>query len=133
MIKKSRSTAVVLLTIIFLLLPASHSIAKSLKSLTIYEKVQLNDAVLEPGEYKVEVLQNGGATEVAIYKDKKLVVKAQAKELQQNKKVEKSSVLYLLNGEDTPLISELRLAGESVSYQFDSASQLTKKKSSKNT
>ncbi len=130
--KNLRSTAVVLI-IIFLLLPASHSIAKSFKSLTIYEKVQLSDAVLAPGEYKVEILQNGAATEVAIYKDKKLVVKAQAKEVQQSRKVQRSSVLYVLNGEDTPLMSELRLVGDSVSYQFDTASQLTKKKSSKNT
>ena len=107
--------------------------AKSLKSLTIYQKVQLNNAILGPGEYKVEILENAGATEVAIYKGKNLVVKAPAKPVPQDKKNQRSSVLYLLNGQDAPHLTELRLVGELVSYQFESANQLTKKKSSKNT
>ena len=131
--KNLRNVAFAFLTVLFLFLPASSSMAKSLKSLTIYQNIQLNDAILGPGEYKVEILQNAGTTEVAIYKGKNLVVKAPAQAVQQNKKVQRSSVLYLLNGDDTPQMTELRLVGELVTYQFDSASQLTKKKSSKNT
>lgn len=131
--KNLRNVAFIFLTIMFLFLPASSSLAKSLKGLTIYQKVQLNDAILGPGEYKVEILENAGTTEVAIYKGKNLVVKAQAKPVQLDKKNQRSSVLYLLNGEDAAHLTELRLVGELVSYKFDSASQSTKKKSSKNT
>jgi hypothetical protein len=131
--KNMRNVVFAFLTLLLLLLPGSISVAKSLKSLTIYQKVQLNDAILGPGEYKVEILQNAGTTEVAIYKGKNLVVKSPAQVVQQNKKVQRSSVLYLLNGDDTPQMTELRLVGQLVTYQFDSDSQLTKKKSSKNT
>lgn len=131
--KNIRNVASSLLTMAFVFLPCSSSMAKSLKSLTIYQQVQLNDAVLEPGEYKVEVLDNGGATEVSIYKGKNLVVKAPAQIIKQDKKVQRSSVLYVLNGEGAPYMTQLRLAGELVSYQFDSTGQATKKKSSKNT
>jgi hypothetical protein len=131
--KNLRNVTLAFLTVLFLFLPASSSMARSLKSLTIYQKIQLNDAILGPGEYKVEILKNAGTTEVAIYNGKSLVVKAPAQAVQQNKKVQRSSVLYLLNGEDTPQMTELRLVGELVSYQFGSAGQLTKKKSSKNT
>ena len=131
--KNLRNVTLAFLTVLFLFLPGSSSMARSLKSLTIYQKIQLNDAILGPGEYKVEILENAGTTEVAIYRGKSLVVKAPAQAIQQNKKVQRSSVLYLLNGEDTPQMTELRLVGELVTYQFGSASQLTKKKSSKNT
>jgi hypothetical protein len=131
--KNSRGVVLALLTTTFLLLSGSNSMAKSSKSLTLYQKVQLNDVILEPGDYKVEVLENGGATEVAIYKGKSLVVKAPAKPVQQDKKNQRSSILYLLNGEDAPYMTELRLIGDLVAYQFDSAGQMSKKKSSKNT
>ena len=128
-----RSIAMALLVVVLASLPDTGVLAKSLKSLTIYQKVQLNDVVLNPGDYKVEILENGKATEVAIYKGKKLVVKATAQAVQQSQKIERTSVLYLLNGDETPLVSELRLTGEAVSYQFDAAGQLSKKKSANNT
>src|SRR5262249_41457644 len=130
--KNTSRTALAFLTMMFLIL-AGSSIAKSLKSLTIYQKVQLNDVVLGPGEYKVEVLENAGTTEVSLYKGKNLVVKAPAKPIQQDKKNQRSSILYLLNGEDTPYMTELRLTGDLVAYQFDSAGQQAKKKATKST
>jgi hypothetical protein len=131
--KNSRGVVLAFLTTMLLLLPGSNSMAKSSKSLTLYQKVQLNEVILEPGDYKVEILENGGAVEVGIYKGKSLVVKAPAKPVQQDKKNQRSSILYLLNGEDAPRMTELRLIGDLVAYQFDSAGQLTKKKLSKNT
>jgi len=128
-----RSITMALLVVVLGSLSGTGVLAKPLKSLTIYQKVQLNEVVLNPGDYKVEILENGKATEVAIYKGKKLIVKAAAQAIQQGQKVERTSVLYVLNGNDTPLVSEIRLTGESVSYQFDAAGQVTKKKSANNT
>ena len=128
---KSATCALVVMTSAFF--ACSVSMAKPFKSLTIYQRLQLNDVILEPGEYKVEIESDSGTTKVAFYKGKKLVVTARAQTIQQESKVQRSSVLYLLNGEDAPYLTQLRLAGERVSYQFSSTGQATKKKVSKNT
>jgi hypothetical protein len=132
--KVHKSYAFIGLAIMIFLLTASNSQAKGFRSLTIYQKVQLNNAILGPGEYRVEILENAGTTEVAIYKGKELVVKSPAQAVRQAKKVERSSVLYLLNGDNVPQMTELKLVGELVSYQFNSnGNESTKKKIDKNT
>jgi hypothetical protein len=88
--RNTRRATLAFLTTSLLILAGSSSIAKSLKGLTIYQKVQLNDVILGPGEYKVEVLENAGTTEVALYKGKNLVVKAPAKPIQQDKKIKEA-------------------------------------------
>ncbi len=47
------------LCFVLALMVGSHSLAKGRKSLTIYEKSRVNDVVLEPGDYKVEIVENG--------------------------------------------------------------------------
>jgi hypothetical protein len=56
--------------LLFALMPASSTLAKSRKSLTVYERARLNDVVLEPGTYNVEVEDNGSLARVMIYKGK---------------------------------------------------------------
>ena len=60
----SRSAVLCLLLTMML---GEHSLAKGRKSLTIYEKSRLNDVVLEPGDYKVEIVETGrtGARQAA--------------------------------------------------------------------
>ena len=60
------------------LMLGGHSLAKGRKSLTIYEKSRVNDVVLEPGDYKVEIVETGGSADVMIFKGKELIAKAAA-------------------------------------------------------
>jgi hypothetical protein len=106
----------------------SSAVAKGRKTLTIYEKARVNDVVLEPGDYKVEVVENGKNTaDVMIYKGKQLVAKAAAQPEQLERKAERNSVRFALEGDKAPKIIELRLSGDSQSYKLGDGTQMSQK------
>jgi hypothetical protein len=107
--------------LLFALMPASSTLAKSRKSLTVYEKARLNDVVLEPGTYNVEVEENGNVAQVMIYKGKNVVVKATAQAEKLEKRADRNSVRLSLEDGKAPKIIELRLAGEQQAYKFENA------------
>jgi hypothetical protein len=106
---------------------SSDAVAKGRKTLTIYEKARVNDVVLEPGDYKVEVAENGNATDVMIYKGKQLVAKAAAQPEKLERKAERNSVRFALEGNKAPKIIELRLSGDSQSYKLGDGTQVSQK------
>jgi hypothetical protein len=106
---------------------SSDAVAKGRKTLTIYEKARVNDVVLEPGDYKVEVAENGNATDVMIYKGKQLVAKAAAQPEKLERKAERNSVRFALEGNKAPKIIELRLSGDSQSYKLGDGIQVSQK------
>jgi hypothetical protein len=105
--------------------------AKSRKSLTVYEKARLNNVVLEPGNYKVEVEENGSAAQVMIYKGNKVVTKATAQAEKLEKKADRNSVRMSLEDGKAPNIIELRLAGEAQAYKFENAEKQVSQKAEK--
>ena len=106
--------------LLFALMPAS-TLAKSRKSLTVYERARLNDVVLEPGTYNVEVEDNGSVAQVMIYKGKNVVAKATAQTEKLEKRADRNSVRLSLEDGKAPKIIELRLAGEQQAYKFENA------------
>jgi hypothetical protein len=107
--------------LLFALMPASSTLAKSRKSLTVYERARLNDVVLEPGTYNVEVEDNGSVAQVMIYKGKNVVAKATAQTEKLEKRADRNSVRLSLEDGKAPKIIELRLAGEQQAYKFENA------------
>ncbi len=93
---------VAVLAFVLALAVSSDALAKGRKTLTIYEKARVNDVVLEPGDYKVEVAENGNAADVMIYKGKQLVAKAAAQPEKLEKKAERNSVRFALEGDKAP-------------------------------
>ena len=118
---------VAVLAFVLALAVSSDALAKGRKTLTIYEKARVNDVVLEPGDYKVEVAENGNAADVMIYKGKQLVAKAAAQPEKLEKKAERNSVRFALEGDKAPKIIELRLAGDSQSYKLGDGTQVSQK------
>jgi len=106
---------------------SSDMLAKGRKTLTIYEKARVNDIVLEPGDYKVEVAENGNSADVMIYKGKQLVAKAAAQPEKLERKAERNSVRFALEGEKAPKMIELRLSGDSQSYKLGDGTQVSQK------
>jgi hypothetical protein len=104
---------------------SGYSLAKGRKNLTIYEKSRLNDVVLEPGDYKVEVVESSGSAEVMIYKGKELVAKAAAQPEKLERKPDRNSLRFTVEGNKVPKIIELRLSGDSQSYKISDASQVS--------
>jgi len=102
-----------------------HALAKGRKSLTIYEKARVNDVVLEPGDYKVEITGNGHSATVMIYKGKALVAKAAAQSERLQRKAERNSVRLAVEGNKAPRIIELRLSGDSQSYKLVDGTQVS--------
>jgi hypothetical protein len=107
--------------LLFALMLASSTLAKSRKSLTVYERARLNDVVLEPGTYNVEVEDNGSVAQVMIYKGKNVVAKATAQTEKLEKRADRNSVRLSLEDGKAPKIIELRLAGEQQAYKFENA------------
>ena len=103
------------------------TLAKGKKTLTIYEKSRVNDIVLEPGDYKVEVSESGNSADVMIYKGKQLVAKAAAQPEKLERKAERNSVRFALDGDKAPKIIELRLSGDSQSYKLGDGTQVSQK------
>ena len=104
---------------------SDYSLAKGRKNLTIYEKSRLNDVVLEPGDYKVEIVESGGSAEVMIYKGKELVAKAAAQPEKLERKPDRNSLRFTVEGNKAPKIIELRLSGDSQSYKLSDGSQVS--------
>jgi hypothetical protein len=115
------------LCLVLALMFASHSLAKGRKSLTIYEKSRVNDVVLEPGDYKVEIVEHNESADVMIYKGKELVAKAAAQPEKLEGKADRNSVRLAVEGSKAPRIIELRLSGESRSYKLGDGSQVSQK------
>jgi hypothetical protein len=101
--------------------------AKGKKSLTIYERARVNDVVLEPGDYKVEVAQSGDSADVMIYKGKELVAKTIAQTEKLDRKADRNTVRLAVDGSKAPKIIELRLSGDSQSYKLGDGSQMSQK------
>ena len=102
-------------------------LAKGKKSLTIYEKARVNDVVLEPGDYKVEVAQSGDSADLLIYKGKELVAKANAQLEKLERKADRNTVRLAVDGSKAPRIVELRLSGDSQSYKLGDGTQMSQK------
>lgn len=104
-----------------------HSLAKGRKSLTIYEKSRVNDVVLEPGDYKVEIVDHDVSADILIYRGKELVAKAAAQPEKLEGKADRNSVRFAVEGSKAPKIIELRLSGESRSYKLSDGSQVSQR------
>ena len=113
--------------LVLALMFASHSLAKGRKSLTIYEKSRVNDVVLEPGDYKVEIVERGDSADVMIYRGKQLVAKAAAQPEKLEGKPDRNSVRLAVEGTKAPRIIELRFSDESRSYKLGDGGQVSQK------
>ena len=120
----SRSAVLCLLLTMML---GEHSLAKGRKSLTIYEKSRLNDVVLEPGDYKVEIVESGGSADVMIFKGKELIAKAVAQPEKLERKADRNTLRFAVEGNKAPKIIELRLSGESQSYKLDNGNEVSQR------
>jgi hypothetical protein len=100
------------------------SLAKGRKSLTIYEKSRVNDVILEPGDYKVEIAESGTAAEVKIFKGKDLVARATAQTEKLERKADRNTLRFAVEGDKTPKIIELRLSGDYQSYKLAEGTQV---------
>jgi len=115
------------LCIVLVLAVSGHSLAKGKKSLTIYEKSRVNDVVLEPGDYKVEIVESGSSADVMIYKGKELVAKATAQPAKLDGKADRNSVRFAMEGNKAPRIIELRLSGDSQSYKLSDGTEVSQR------
>ncbi|MEW5974574.1 MAG: hypothetical protein AB1898_02090 [Acidobacteriota bacterium] len=107
-------------------------LAKGKKPLKIHEPVRLGDTVLKPGDYRVDVVENGERSEVSIYKGKTLVAKAQVQAAELETKATRNSIRYSKGGDDVGTITQLQLAGESVTYRVMETPQQATSGSTKN-
>ena len=87
----------------------------------------MNDVVLEPGDYKVEVAQSGDSADLLIYKGKELVAKANARPEKLERKADRNTVRLAVDGSKAPRIVELRLSGDSQSYKLGDGTQMSQK------
>jgi len=124
--KQCISRSAVLCFVLALML-GGHSLAKGRKSLTIYEKSRLNDVVLEPGDYKVEIVESGSSADVMIFKGKELVAKAAAQPEKLERKADRNTLRFALEGSKAPRIIELRLSGESQSYKLSDGTEVSQR------
>jgi hypothetical protein len=112
---------------VLVLAVSGHSLAKGRKSLTIYEKSRVNDMVLEPGDYKVEITESGDSAEVMIYKGKELVAKATAQSEKLEREAERNSVRFAVEGNKAPKIIEIRLSGDCRSYKLGDGTEVSQR------
>jgi hypothetical protein len=126
-VMKQRISKSAVLCCLLALVASGHSLAKGRKNLTIYEKSRVNDVVLQPGDYKVEVTESGGSAEVMIYKANKLVAKAAAQPEKLESKADRNSIRFAVEGGQAPRIIELRLSGDSQSYKLSDGTQVSQK------
>lgn len=115
------------LCFVLVLVLSGYSFAKGKKSLTIYEKSRVNDVVLEPGDYKVEIVERGDSADVMLYKGKELVAKATAQPEKLAGKADRNSVRFAVEASKAPKIIELRLSGESHSYKFGDGTEVSQR------
>jgi hypothetical protein len=116
-----------LLCLLLALTVGSPLLAKGKKSLTIYERSRVNDVLLEPGDYKVEIAESGTSADVMFYKGKKLIARATAQSEELEKRVDRNSIRFTLEGKKAPKIVEFRLAGDSQFYKLSDAAQVSQK------
>jgi hypothetical protein len=124
--KQWTSRSVVLCFVLVLAL-SGYSLAKGRKTLTIYEKARVNDVVLEPGDYKVEIVERGDLADVMIYKGKELVAKAAAQPEKHEGKADRNSARFAIEGSKVPKMIELRLSGESQSYKLSDGTEVSQR------
>ena len=115
------------LCFVLALMFGGQSLAKGRKSLTIYEKSRVNDVVLEPGDYKVEIVETGGSADVMIFKGKELIAKAAAQPEKLERKADRNTLRFAVEGNKAPRIIELRLSGESQSYKLSDRTDVSQK------
>ncbi len=111
--------SLVCLLLVGLLLLGLPALAKGRKSLTIYDQSRLNDTVLEPGQYKVEIAENGSGTELMLYKGKKLVAKSPVQAEKMESKADRNALKFTLEQGKAPKIIEIRLSGEELLYKIN--------------
>ena len=124
--KQWTSRSIVLCFVLALVLSGS-SLAKGRKTLTLYEKSRVNDVVLEPGDYKVEIVERGDSADVMIYKGKELVAKAAAQPEKHEGKADRNSARFAIEGSKVPKMIELRLSGESQSYKLSDGTEVSQR------
>jgi len=117
----------VTLYFVLVLALSAYSLAKGRKSVTIYEKSRLNDVVLEPGDYKVEIMESSGSADVMIFKGKELVAKAAAKPEKLERKADRNTLRFAVEGNKAPKIIELRLSGDSQSYKLGDGTEVSQR------
>jgi hypothetical protein len=125
--KKGISKIAVLSLGLALAVSSGTSLAKGKKNLTIYEKSRVNDVILEPGDYKVEIAERGNSADVMIYKGKQLVAKAVAQPQKLEQKPDRNTLRFALEGDQAPRIIELRLSGDAQSYKLADGTQVSQK------
>lgn len=112
------------------LLPASAALARfpgtsghteSGQINLIYTSRIANGPELKAGTYKVELAQNASASEVMFYQDGKLMAKAPAKLVSENKKIGQTEIQYNTAG-DQHYITEIDLHGWRQELKFPSHS-----------
>jgi hypothetical protein len=129
---KSLSKNISWVLIVILALFVSESIqAGDKKTITLYEKSQISDTNLTPGNYKVEVVTNGDSGELYFYRGKNVVAKTPVELEKLDTTVDHSSLRYQVEQGQSRRIVEVRLAGQSQVYKIvEKETQATKKNSS---
>lgn len=92
--------------------------ASDKKTITLYEKSQLDEIQLTPGDYKVEAVTNGDSGELYFYKGKNVVAKAPIELEKLNTTVERSSLKYQAEQGQSRRIIEIRLSGQNQVYKI---------------
>ena len=104
------------ITVVCLILFSSGALqASGMKNFTIYEKLRLSNSQLNPGTYKVEILEMGQTGELDFYKDKTVVVKVPVEVEKLNTKVKEDSYTTLQG--NPPQVIEVKIAGEREYYK----------------
>lgn len=119
------------LMVVLAFLAAINLQASDKKSITLYEKSQINDVQLTPGSYKVEAVTNGNLSELYFYKGKNVVAKVPVELEKLNTTADRSSLRYQAEQGQARRIIELRLAGENQVFKIlDKENQANTKKTS---
>ena len=92
--------------------------ASDKKTITLYEKSQLDDVQLTPGDYKVEAIANSNSGEIYFYKGKNVVAKARIELEKLNTTVDRSTLRFQAEQGQLRRIIEVRLAGQSQVYKI---------------
>jgi hypothetical protein len=127
MVMKQWTSRSIVLCFVLAVALSGSSLAKGRKSLTLYEKSRVNDVVLEPGDYKVEIVERGDSADVMIYKGKELVAKAAAQPEKHEGKADRNSARFAIEGSKVPKMIELRLSGESQSYKLSDGTEVSQR------
>ncbi|MFN8007832.1 MAG: hypothetical protein U0V70_12550 [Terriglobia bacterium] len=109
---------------------AGNSQASDKKSITLYEKSQLNDMQLSPGVYKVEAVGSGETGELFFYKGKNVVAKVPFEIQKLNIKVDRSTLGYQEEKGQARRIIEVRFSGQDQVYKIVGKDKLANTKNS---